>query len=101
MVRNFLSSDGLYIFSILYSSERNIKVQAEQIKMQKMLNIEFTDLLSMEPVDSSYRPLRLSNRLWKPLEYENSSEYFNYLRPKLCELINDINFKKMAKEVNI
>ena len=54
--------------------------------MAKLLNMEFTDLLSLEPCDECYRPLRLNNRLWRPKEYEINkeiTEYFLYLRPKL------------------
>lgn len=33
--------------------------------MRKFLNLEFTDLLSLEPIDLNYRPLSLNNRLWR------------------------------------
>lgn len=33
--------------------------------MKKFLNLEMTDLLSLEPIDSNFRPLRLNNRLWR------------------------------------
>lgn len=74
---------------------------AETIKMSKFLNIEFTDLLSLEPVDSNFRPLRLNNRLWRPLHEYKTTDYFKYLRPKILDLLQRINFKRMAKEVNI
>lgn len=35
-----------------------MKALAEKTKMIKFLNIEFTDLLSLEPCDSRFRPLR-------------------------------------------
>jgi hypothetical protein len=40
--------------------------------MPKLLNIEFTDLLSLEPSDRSFRPLRLNNRIWRPNEYSGN-----------------------------
>lgn len=68
--------------------------------MKKKLNFCFNDLFSLEPVDRSFRPLRLNNRLWKPEDYDNLSEMFLYLRPKLINLIEEINFKRVAREIN-
>lgn len=104
MVRNFISNDGKSIFSVIYFSEQNLKTQAERSKILKVLNTEFTDLLSLEPCDPCFRPLRLNNRLWRPRDYVlhlEISEYFLYLRPKLVQLIEEINFLRMGKEVNI
>lgn len=71
--------------------------------MSKFLNIEFTDLMSLEPCDSRFRPLRLNNRLYRPKEYDKDriTDYFQYLRPKIVDLLMEINFKRMAREVNI
>jgi hypothetical protein len=33
--------------------------------MYKILNLEFTDILSLEPVDESFRPIRNHSFLWK------------------------------------
>jgi len=67
--------------------------------MQKKVNLHFSDILSLEPVDCSFRPLRLSNRLWKPSEY-NLSEMFLYMRPLMIKLIESINFKRLSRETN-
>lgn len=69
--------------------------------MRKFLNLEFTDLLSLEPVDLNYRPLRLNNRLWRNDIERNQSLNFQYLKPKIIKLLQKINFKKMAKELHI
>lgn len=47
--------------------------------------MQFSDLLSLEPVDRCMRPLRLNNRLWKdPDEFPGElSETFQYLKPQI------------------
>ena len=49
--------------------------------MHKFLNLEFTDLFSLEPVDITFRPLRLNNRFWrsKNMSQYPTTEYFRYL----------------------
>ncbi|CAD8140605.1 unnamed protein product [Paramecium pentaurelia] len=99
-VYNSISEDGKYIFCKLYATEDNLKTMAEKQKMKKKLNFCFSDLFSLEPVDTSFRPLRLNNRLWKPDDYDDLTDMFLYLRPKIINLIEDINFKRVAREVN-
>lgn len=101
MIRTFLSKDGKYIYAVLYSSETNLAITAELTKLRKFLNIEFTDIFSYEPVDQSYRPYRLNNRLWRESGEYHTSEYFKYLKPKILDLLARINFKKISKELNI
>jgi hypothetical protein len=72
---------------------------AEKHKLKKKLNLYFIDLFSLEPVDSRFRPLRLNNRLWKPNQYE-LSDMFKYLAPQIKRLIEQINYKRIAREVN-
>ncbi|CAD8208434.1 unnamed protein product [Paramecium octaurelia] len=100
-MRTFVSSDNKSIFAVLYCAEANISLVAQQIKMRKFLNLEFTDLLSLEPIDQNYRPLRLNNRLWRNDLDVNQSSYFQYIKPKIINLLKKINFKKMAKELHI
>ncbi|CAD8179383.1 unnamed protein product [Paramecium pentaurelia] len=97
-VKPILSKDGSKIYLLLYIPEKSLEVAAENFGIQKKLSFCFTDLLSLEPVDNEFRPLRLSGRLWRPDEY-NLSPYLKYLRPLIIEQIQKINFKKLAREV--
>ena len=45
---------------MIYGDDDNLKITAENEKFPKALNLEFFDIFSFEPVDSSYRPLRLA-----------------------------------------
>ena len=63
-MRNFLSKDGKHILTVLYAEESNLKICAENEKFPKALNLEFSDILSLEPVDSSLRPYRIHNFIW-------------------------------------
>lgn len=40
--------------------------------MKKAIKLEFLDILSMEPVDSSFRPLRLNSLIWKSDEIDKA-----------------------------
>lgn len=79
-----MSKDGSKIYLLLYIPEKALEVAAENFGLQKKLSFCFTDLLSLEPVDNEFRPLRLSGRLWRPEEY-NLSPYLKYLRPLIIE----------------
>ena len=63
---SFFSKDGKYIFCLIYVDEDNLKTIAQLNKIKKEINFSFCDLLSFEPVDRGFRPLRLNNRIWKP-----------------------------------
>jgi len=47
-----MSQDGKSIFTVCYASDDNLKITAEKEKLSKALNLEFSDLLSIEPVNS-------------------------------------------------
>jgi hypothetical protein len=64
ILRHFISSNGMLIYTVLYFDEENLKNIAEKDRLPKCLNFEFSDLLSLEPVDDTLRPLRLNTRLW-------------------------------------
>lgn len=64
------------------------------------MNFWFTDLFSLEPVDNCFRPLRMNNRIWKPNDYDDVTEMFLYLRPKIIKLLDEINFKRVSRETN-
>ncbi|CAK82632.1 unnamed protein product (macronuclear) [Paramecium tetraurelia] len=97
-VQQKISQDGEKIFLLLYMSEKMLETAAENCQLPKKISYCFTDLLSLEPVDRQYRPLRLNGRLWRPQDYQ-ISPYLKYLRPLITEQIQQINFKKVAREV--
>ncbi|CAD8154924.1 unnamed protein product [Paramecium octaurelia] len=97
-VKSFISKDGQTIYLCLYMTEKMLEIAAENFSLPKKLSFCFTDLLSLEPVDRQYRPLRLNGRLWRPDEYDNSP-YLEYLRPLIIDQIKQINFKRLAREV--
>ncbi|CAD8075699.1 unnamed protein product [Paramecium primaurelia] len=97
-IKQQLSEDGKNIFLLLYMSEKMLETAAENCQLPKKISYCFYDLLSLEPVDRQYRPLRLSGRLWRPQDYQ-ISPYLKYLRPLIIEQIQQINFKKVAREV--
>ena len=43
-------------------------------KMQKCLSFELTDVMSIEPVDISLRPIRLNQRLWRDIQEDDEDE---------------------------
>ncbi|CAD8047095.1 unnamed protein product [Paramecium sonneborni] len=98
-IQSFISSEGDKIFVMLNMQDSNLKIVADQSHVLKPLNFWFIDLFSLEPVDKSFRPLRINNRLWKPQNYE-VSDLFLYLRPQMIKLIQLINFKRIARETN-
>ena len=51
-MRHFLSNDGQYIYTVLYQDDENLKVTAQKDRLKKSLKLEFSDILSLEPVDS-------------------------------------------------
>ena len=59
-IRNFLSKEGQYIFTVVYADDENLKITAQKDGLQKCLNLEFSDVLSLEPVDNTLRPMRLN-----------------------------------------
>ncbi|CAD8057339.1 unnamed protein product [Paramecium sonneborni] len=99
-VKSCITDDGRFILCRLYAHEENLKTLAQRQKLKKKLNFWFTDLFSMEPVDNCYRPLRLNNRIWKPNDYDDVTEMFLYLRPKIIKLLDEINFKRVSRETN-
>lgn len=86
-MRHFLSQDGKFIFTVIYSNDENLKIAAYKNQMMKSLSLEFSDLLSLEPVDKNLRPLRLNSSLWTDNDYDNMSLKFRYLRERIKELI--------------
>ena len=70
-------------------------ITAEKDKFMKALNIELSDILSMEPVDQRLRPLRLHTDIWKNEDDYDLDEgetipssQFLYLKPKIKSLLS-------------
>ena len=59
---------------MLYIEDENLKITASEDKISKCLYFELPDILSIEPVDNTLRPMRLNQRLWKDEEEEDSEE---------------------------
>ena len=81
-------------------NEDNLKIVAEQDKFNKQLFLGLTDLLSLEPIDENFRPLRNNSQLWQEDE-NNLTPYFRYIRPQIRALLKEIDFKKLAHEVDL
>lgn len=58
-VRSFLTSDANYIAVVLKAEEERIKMEAEEARMDKQMELGACDLFSLEPVDNKGRPLRV------------------------------------------
>jgi hypothetical protein len=69
-LRSFLSQDAKSIFTVLYASDENLRIMAEEEKLNKALKFEFCDLFSLDPVDTTLRPIRLNAKLWQQREDE-------------------------------
>lgn len=76
---------------------------AHRHSFPKRLNFWFSDLFSLEPIDNNLRPLRVNNRFWKTDEYKEGevSSMFKYMKPRLLELIESINFKQISRDINM
>jgi hypothetical protein len=58
-VRQVLSSNGQYIYVLLYGDEEDYLAEAERTEFNAQLNVASTDNTSLEPCDMRLRPLRL------------------------------------------
>ena len=79
-----------------YQSEHNLKWEAQRIGLPKEISFEKADILSLEPIDSSFRPFRLNGYIWE--ESLVIGEEHKVIRQRIKELIKLINFSKLAKE---
>lgn len=58
-----MTSDGNYIASVCYAYEKNLKFMGQQKGFNKQCDLSMVDMLSLEPVDKKFRPLRFNNAL--------------------------------------
>lgn len=94
-VVNVFSQDGKFIHALVYLLPENTELVANELQLCRKIYYEAVELLSLEPVDSKLRPLRLNPHLWRPFEYKNLSDNFLYLRPQIIELIKRIDYKHL------
>lgn len=83
--RQVISSNGKYIYILIYADESVLLKEAEAVEFNLQLEIGVTDLSSLEPCDKSFRPLRVVQSpsevkdLLKDIN-ENHAEIMNYFR---------------------
>ena len=102
-MRSFLSDDGTKIFLVLHAEQRNLHLVAEECQIDKELELAISDIMSLEPLDSSYRPLRLhgfitvKNYLAKNNMQTPENEQ---LRKQIIEQLERIKYEKIARRLN-
>ena len=110
ITREIFVREGEEIAVILSLPEQNIKNIAVDIGIVKPLEMSMVDLVSLEPVDTKYRPLRLSINLWDQETWEkeytdgkeqNEIEDITRLRKDIIDLLqNDCNMCKIVRMCN-
>lgn len=87
IVREFVGADGQFIIAVCYAHEDNMKKIAESMGLRKEVDLSVVDLLSLEPIDDKYRPLRMNLALWDVNHWH--SLYGK--APEVMKLYYDIN----------
>jgi hypothetical protein len=103
-----LSFNNQYIYSVIYTDEENLRVTAQLDKIKKALSLEFSDILSLDLVDKTLRPLRMNPIIWsenqefddtkKGKDLRQKFKQFSIFREKLKSLIEEVDYKKLARE---
>ena len=108
VVREFITSDGKFIVAVCYSHIDNLKTIAEIMRMSKKVDIAITDLLSLEPIDSRNRPLRMNEVLWSKKKWtevygkgKKESDLFDELNLALGNNKEFANMIKGEREASI
>lgn len=107
LMREIFVNDGDQIAVILTFPEVNMKKIAEEMKLSKTVEFGVTDLMSLEPVDMRYRPLRknvhltddqLWGRTYTAGQPEDRVTYINSIRRDIHNLLlNDCNMKSIVR----
>ena len=92
--RMFLSNDGDEIYLVLHADEDNVKETAQEIEIDKEIDISMCNLTCLEPIDLNFRPLRLHSSLKTKWCKEKDDE----VRIEILKLLDEINFQKISKE---
>lgn len=90
--RMFLSNDGDEIYLVLHADEDNVGEMAQDLEMDKEIDISMCNLTCLEPIDSFFRPLRLNSTLKEKWAKEDG------LRIEILRLLDEIDYKKISKE---
>lgn len=72
IIREFVSSNGHLVIAVCYGHPTNIRKIAENMGIGKPVDISLVDLMSLEPVDDKYRPLRANKVLWNSKEWQKA-----------------------------
>lgn len=98
VVREFVIQGGEVIVAVCYAHNLNLCRSAELKGMTKALAIGVVDLMSLEPVDRRFRPLRVNHALHDPdiwtRQYDSQGLE---LRRELLATLNRINFKEIVR----
>lgn len=101
IAREFISMDGHFIVTVCFGHEHNLKKVYEYLQINKFLDISMIDLMSLEPLDSKRRPLRLHKVLQKLISWEKKYGSRNLqLFHDIKEKTRQINYMKMVREFN-
>lgn len=98
VAREFISNDGLLIITVCFSHEYNTKMVTEYLRMKKFLDIGFIDLMSMEPLDSKRRPLRLNKYLNDRDKWEERYPKHLQLYEEINDLLEDIDYLRIIRD---
>ena len=92
--REFITEDGIFIVNVCFGHQHNMKMVSEYLRMKKFLDISFIDLMSLEPIDSKRRPLRLNRALYDQsfwVEHYNADT--EDLKNSILNKLAEINYK--------
>lgn len=107
ITREVLVDKDRQIALVLTLPEENIKIEADRLKIGKLVEFGVADLLSLEPVDKKHRPLRLNiclydeslwNERYRHQIQGKDGEQYKSLRKELYDLVtNKCNMKKIVR----
>ena len=72
-----MTSDGAFIVLVLNCPEENLKKIAQKIELNKTLDFSLTDFMSLEPIDSRFRPFRTNKVLYSKRDWDLTYERGN------------------------
>ena len=94
IAREFITEDGMFIVNACFGHQHNMKMVSEYLRMKKFLDISFIDLMSLEPIDSKRRPLRLNRALYdQSFWVEHYSAESEDLKNSILNKLAGINYK--------
>jgi outer membrane biosynthesis protein TonB len=108
MIREVFVNEGEQIALIITTSEDNIEKMALAMGMMRKLDFGISDVVSLEPIDSKHRPMRLNQHLlrvdlWEKTYLDKSTDanekkMVMKLRKRILKLLeSEANFKQIAR----